>query len=84
MAEVVWPQNLISHIIDHMLEMPDPECRQILDKVTRLEAFPEMDPVRTSGPFRGHRWFIAGPWVVYYRVVEDMVYMRALWPARLP
>ena len=84
MAEVVWPQNLISHIIDHMLEMPDPECRQILDKVTRLEAFPEMYPVRTSGSFRGHRWFIAGPWVVYYHVVEDKVYMRALWPARFP
>ena len=84
MAEVIWPQNLIDHIIDHTLEMPDPECRRVFEKVTRLEAFPEMYPVRTSGPFRGHRWFVAGPWLVYYRVVEGKVYMRAIWPARLP
>ncbi len=80
MAEVVWPQNLI----DHMLEMTDPECRQILDKVTRLGTFPEMYPVRTSGPFRGHRWFVAGSWLVYDRIVEGKVYMRAIWPARIP
>ena len=80
MAEVIWPQNLI----DLILEMPDRERELIFQKVARLEAFPEMYPVRTSGPFRGHRWFVTGPWLVYYRVMEGKVYMRALWPARIP
>ncbi len=80
MAEVVWPQSLI----DLMLEMPEPERERILKKVGRLEAFPQMYPVRATGPFRGYRWFFAGPWLVYYRVVEAKVYVRAIWPARLP
>ena len=80
MAEVIWPQSLI----DLMLEMPEPECKRILEKARLLEAFPEMYPVRVSGPFRGHRWFVAGSWLVYYRVVDDKVYLRAIWPARIP
>ena len=36
------------------------------------------------GPFRGHRRFIAGRWLIYYRVLDDKVYLRALYPARLP
>jgi hypothetical protein len=27
---------------------------------------------------------IAGNWAVFYRVVDDTVYIRALWPARIP
>jgi plasmid stabilization system protein ParE len=80
MAEVVWPQSLI----DLMLEMPEAEIQQIMAKVRRLETFPEMYPVRTSGSFRGHRWFFTGSWVVYYRFVEGKVYVRALWPAGRP
>jgi len=34
--------------------------------------------------FRRHRWFLAGNWLVYYRVVDDTVYIRGLWPARIP
>ena len=80
MAEVIWPQRLV----DLVLEMPDRDREQIFRKVARLEAFPEMYPVRSFGPFRGHRWFIAGPWLVYYRVLEGKVYLRAIWPARIP
>jgi len=80
MAEIVWPQTLI----DLLLEMSDADCARILDKIKNLETFPEMYPVRTSGPFRGHRWFLAGRWLIYYRVLEDKVYLRALYPARLP
>jgi hypothetical protein len=80
MAEVIWPQSLI----DLMLEMPDPECKSILEKVSRLEAFPEMYPIRSGGPFRGHRCLLAGPWLIYYRVIEEKVYLRAIWPARIP
>jgi hypothetical protein len=80
MTEVIWPQNLI----DHVLEMSDRERVRILEKASLLETFPEMYPVRTHGPFRGHRWFLAGPWLVYYRVVAGKVYLRAIWPARIP
>ena len=80
MTEVIWPQNLI----DVILEMPDREQTRILEKASQLETFPEMYPVRTSGPFRGHRWFLAGSWLVYYRVVEGKVYMRAICAARIP
>jgi hypothetical protein len=80
MAEVVWPQSLI----DHLLEMPERERAQILDKTRVLENFPEMYAVRPTGPFRGHRCFIAGQWIVYYRVIENAVYLRAIVPARTP
>jgi len=80
MVEVIWPQSLI----DLMLEMPEPERDQILRKTGRREAFPQMYPVRTSGTFRGCRWFVAGSWLVYYRSVEGNVYVRGIWPAGIP
>ena len=80
MAEVIWPQSLI----DFMLELPEPERARILEKTKRLETFPEMYSIRAEGPFRGYRWFFAGSWLVYYRVVEGTVYLRAIWPARFP
>ena len=80
MAEVIWPQTLV----DLVLELPDREREQIFQKIARLEAFPEKYPVRTFGPFRGHRCVVAGSWLVYYRVVEGKVYLRAIWPARIP
>ena len=80
MAEVIWPQ----HLVDAIVEMTDREQTQVLRKVSQLETFPEMYPVRTSGPFRGHRWFLAGSWIVYYRVLGGKVYMRAIEPARIP
>ena len=80
MAEVIWPQRLV----DLVLEMPDRDRDLIFQKVARLEAFPEMYPVRTVGRFRGHRCVVAGQWLIYYRVVENKVYLRAIWPARIP
>ena len=43
-----------------------------------------MYPVRMTGRFRSHRWFQAQNWIVYYRVSDDTVYIRGLWPARIP
>ena len=80
MARVFWPQDLI----DVLLELPERERAIILDKVTGLERFPRMYPVRPKGRFRGHRWFLARTWFVYYRVRGDDVYIRGLWPARIP
>jgi len=56
----------------------------MLDKVELLASFPQMYPVRGKGRFRGYRWFLTGNWIVYYRFVENTVYIRGLWPARIP
>lgn len=37
-----------------------------------------------KGRFRRHRRFTAGDWVVYYRAVDDDVFIRGVWPARMP
>jgi hypothetical protein len=66
-------------------ELPDRDREQILEKIPALSFFPHMYPVRTKGRrFRRHRWFNAGNWLVYYRVVDNTVYIRGLWPARIP
>jgi len=79
-AEIIWPQSLV----DLLLEMPDRDRDMIFHKVSRLETFPELYPIRSHGPFRGHRWFVAGQWLIYYRVVGNEVHLRAIYPARLP
>jgi len=44
-----------------------------------------MYPVRTKGRrFRRHRWFNVGDWLIYYWVVDNSVYIRGLWPVRIP
>lgn len=80
MSQVFWPQS----ILDVLLELPEREQDVILEKVSRLERFPRMYSVRMKGRFRNHRWLLAQNWIVYYRVVDDNVYVRALWPARMP
>lgn len=80
MARVVWPES----VLDILLELPERERDLILQKTELLERFPRIYPVRVAGRFRRHRWFLAGNWLVYYRVMEDTVYIRGLWPARIP
>jgi len=80
MAEIVWPET----VLEVLLELPERERDIILEKVSQLERFPRMYPLRTKGRFRNHRWCLAQNWIVYYRVSDDTVYVRGLWPARLP
>ena len=66
-------------------ELPDRDREEILEKLLALSLFPHMYPVRRKGRrFRRHRWFNAGDWLGYYRVVDNSVYIRGLWPARIP
>jgi hypothetical protein len=66
-------------------ELPEQERNEILDHLKYLTLFPHTYPVRAKGRrFRRHRWFHAGNWLVYYRVAGDTVYIRGLWPARIP
>jgi hypothetical protein len=46
--------------------------------------FPQIYPLRGKGRFRGYRCFHAGNWLVYYKVVDDIVHIRGLWPAGIP
>jgi hypothetical protein len=79
--KVVWA----SSVVDLFLELSDRDRENILERLELVEQFPHMYPVRTgSKRFRRHRWFCAGDWLVYYRVVDDAVYIRGLWPARIP
>jgi mRNA-degrading endonuclease RelE of RelBE toxin-antitoxin system len=80
MAKVYWPES----VLEVLSELPERERQIILEKVTLLERFPRMFPIRPKGRFRNHRWFLARDWIVYYRFREGNVYIRGLWPARIP
>ncbi len=80
MAEIVWPER----VLDVYFELPDREQAMIQDRLKLIASFPEMYAVRGSGRFRGNRHFVAGSWVVYYKYRGGTVYVRGLWPARIP
>jgi mRNA-degrading endonuclease RelE of RelBE toxin-antitoxin system len=69
---------------DILAELPEEERESILAKLHLLERFPRMYPVAERSRFRRHRRFLGRDWVVYYRVVGNTVYVRGLWPARIP
>jgi len=69
---------------DLFLDLPERDQDLISDRLRYLSLFPYMYPVRTKGRFRRHRWFQAGNWLVYYRVVDKIIYIRGLWPTRIP
>jgi mRNA-degrading endonuclease RelE of RelBE toxin-antitoxin system len=69
---------------DLFLDLPERDRELISEDLRYLRRFPHLYPVRTRGRFRRYRWFRAGNWLVYYRVVGKTVYIRGLWPARIP
>ena len=80
MTRVVWTEA----VRELFLELPEREREAILEHLKYLKRFPHMYPVRPRGRFRRHRWFQARNWLVYYRVSSGVVYIRGLWPARIP
>lgn len=80
MTRIVWADP----IKDLLLELPEREREIIFEHMKYLRRFPHMYPVRTKGRFRRHRWFLAGNWLVYYRVAAGTVYIRGLWSSRIP
>jgi len=79
-AEIVWARS----VWELFGELPARDRRSVLEHMQYLPRFPQMYPVRLKGRFRRHRWFRAGDWLVYYRVVDKTIYIRGLWPARIP
>ena len=80
MAKIDWPE----YIEALLHEIPPAEVSLIFEKTRVLRRFPRLYPVRTWGRFRRHRCLQAGNWTVFYKVVDNTVYIRALWPARIP
>ena len=80
MAKVVW-SNFVRDLLE---ELPLNEADLIEEKVKALARFPRMYPIRPKGRFRRHRWLLAGRWIVFYRVVDETVCIRALWLAQIP
>jgi len=80
MARVIWPE----YLLEVLLDLPSVEAEIILEKTRVLKRFPRLYPVRMKGRFRRHRWLLAGNWIVYYRVAGGTVFIRGLWPAKIP
>jgi len=79
-APVFWSEEVFA-LLD---ELPPVQREAILEKIDLQQHFPRLYPVRTRGRFRGHRWFLAREWIVYYRFVEGAIHIRGMWPARIP
>jgi mRNA-degrading endonuclease RelE of RelBE toxin-antitoxin system len=78
---VVWADP----VRDLVFDLSPKEQQLIFEKIDLLVRFPQMYPLRQKGKrFRRHRWFLAGDWLVYYRFVSGVVYIRGLWPAQIP
>jgi hypothetical protein len=81
MNKVIWADP----VRDILLELPETERNAIFERAQYLPLFPYMYPVRLKGRrFRRHRWFQVGNCLVYYRVVDKTIYIRGIWPARIP
>lgn len=79
-ARIVWFQAAE----EVFLELPAPDREEVLAKLSLVQHFPRMYQTIPRGRFRRHRRFVVGEWIVYYRVVGNTVYVRGLWPARVP
>jgi len=80
MARIDWP----IYVLDLLAELPARDADLIFEKVRMLERFPRMYPIRIKGRFRRYRWLLAGRWLVFHRVIGDIVYIRGVWPSQIP
>ena len=72
------------YLLDVFNELPVSDLDLIEEKIAPLTRFPRMYPIRQKGRFRRHRWLRAGNWILYYKVVDETVFIRNIWPARIP
>ena len=71
MAKVEWLEPVLELFEE---ELPTKDQIEIVKRLALLEQFPDMYPLRRSGPFRGHRSFVAGNYLVFYKHVGDTVW----------
>jgi len=80
-ARIVWADP----VRDLAFSLPMEDQQEVFGKIALLARFPNMHAVRSkSRRFRRHRCFHAGNRLVYYRVVDNTVYIRGLWPDLIP
>jgi hypothetical protein len=80
-SRIVWADP----VRDLALSLPLKDQQEIYGKIALLAYFLHMYPVRSKNRrFRRHRCFHEENWLFYYRVVDNTVYIRGLWPARIP
>jgi hypothetical protein len=78
MLEIRWAES-VWELFEELL--PQHQV-PILKTLGILPVFPEMYPVRRTDLFAGCRYFVAGEWIIYYRVTRDAIWIRGLYPAR--
>jgi hypothetical protein len=68
---------------DVFQDIPLKDQVEVVEVLNLVRSFPAMFPLRRRGRMRGHRAFVARRrWLVFYKVVDGVIYVRALWPAR--
>ncbi len=72
---IVWTPTALTHLRGAPRIVGD-EIVQRLDLAAR---FPRMYTERARGRYRGCRWFVVGPWLVFYRVAPKAVVVRGIW-----
>ena len=80
MADVIYTNTFLAVFS----ELSAREQAMIVDSAEYLKTFPEMFKRVETGRFRGSRVFAAGNWLVYYQYRSGAVYLRNIWPARIP
>ena len=78
---IAWAET----VRELFLELPDRDRENILERLEVLAVFPQMYQVRARNRrFRRHRRLRVGNWHIFYKVVDNVVYIRGLWPAQVP
>lgn len=73
-------------VLEVFQSLPATEQEAIVEKLELLQHFPYMyEPWSRSRRFRRYRQFVAGGNCrIFYRVSDNVIWLRGLWPARLP
>ena len=80
-SRIIWAPK----VRELFVELPERDGLEILERLELVAAFPQMYQVRARNRrFRRHRRFRVGNWHVFYKVVDNVVYIRGLWPAQIP
>lgn len=79
------PVRWLAPVRDAFAELSPVEQESIDEKIQVLRRYPHIYQLWSkSQRFRRHRQFVVGNWRVFYRVTDNVIWIRGIWPARLP
>ncbi|MFN7934828.1 MAG: hypothetical protein U0R19_15980 [Bryobacteraceae bacterium] len=64
-------------------ELPEKAKRDAAVTIDMLDRYPRIHPIRRRGVMRGYRFFVAGRFLVYYRVTSEEVQIAAVIPGMM-